>query len=207
VLERLEKWTYKQAQALVVPTDTMALFVKRTHTRLPPLHVIPYGFEFESEKYKPLSASLRESVRKGYALSDSHIVIANFASHRYQKGQHLLLEAFARLRKDLPQAVLWLVGRGPDTENLRLLAQKLGLLSPAEQPACLFLGWKTGEEVYALMGAADIIAHPTFSEAFPQGSASVGSGPSPLGTSRSNVYSAYIPRCNRVDPDRTGTIL
>ncbi|GIV23133.1 MAG: glycosyl transferase group 1 [Bacteroidia bacterium] len=168
VLERLEKWTYKQAQALVVPTDTMALFVKRTHTRLPPLHVIPYGFEFESEKYKPLSASLRESVRKGYALSDSHIVIANFASHRYQKGQHLLLEAFARLRKDLPQAVLWLVGRGPDTENLRLLAQKLGLLSPAEQPACLFLGWKTGEEVYALMGAADIIAHPTFSEAFPQ---------------------------------------
>lgn len=168
VLERLEKWIYRQAQALVVPTDTMALFIKRTHTRLPPLYIIPYGFDFEAAKYKPLPSPLRESVRKRYALSGSHVVIANFASHRHQKGQHLLLEAFARLRKELSQAVLWLVGSGPDTENLRSLAQKLGLLSPAEQPACVFLGWKKGEEVYELMGAADIIAHPTFSEAFPQ---------------------------------------
>lgn len=50
----------------------------------------------------------------------------------YQKGYDLLLAAFARLRADLPDARLWLVGEGPDREALEAQATDLGIRSAVD---------------------------------------------------------------------------
>ncbi|MCX7606798.1 MAG: glycosyltransferase family 4 protein [Bacteroidia bacterium] len=169
IMLSLEKWTYCQSDAIVVPTQTISDFMQKTHNKyFPNIHIIPYGFNLHDEKYKPLSPEERAIIRKKYEVSENTLVIGNFASHRHQKGQHLLLRAFARLHKEKPDTQLWLVGEGPETPLLRRMARELGLDEPPAAPPCRFLGWKKAAEVRQLLGATDIVAHPTFSEAFPQ---------------------------------------
>lgn len=168
VLLWMENWSYQMADRLVVPTEYMARLVKQLHTGGVRVEVIPYGFEFSAEKYRCPSQEGRWAVRTEQGVSEEHFVVINVASHRVQKGQHVLLKAFQEFYAAVPQARLWLVGEGPDTPMLKALAEELGLLGGGAQAPCRFLGWRRGLEVRDLMAAADLMVHPTFSEAFPQ---------------------------------------
>lgn len=168
VLLGLERWMYKQADRLVVPTDFMARLVRQLHPNVGHVEVIPYGFAFSAEKYQRPSEERRQAVRAQYGASDGHFVIINVATHRLQKGQHILLRAFQKFYGVMPQGRLWLVGEGPETPMLKALAEELGLLRGGVEAPCRFLGWRRGLEVRDLIAASDLFVHPTFSEAFPQ---------------------------------------
>jgi glycosyltransferase involved in cell wall biosynthesis len=168
VLLGLERWMYKQADRLVVPTDFMARLVRQLHSKVGHIEVIPYGFAFSAEKYQRPSEERRQAVRSQYGASDGHFVIVNVATHRLQKGQHVLLRAFQKFYGVVPQGRLWLVGEGPETPMLKALAEELGLLQGGLEAPCRFLGWRRGLEVRDLIAASDLFVHPTFSEAFPQ---------------------------------------
>lgn len=169
VLLKAERWSYRQADALVVPTRTIAEIVRQTHPTLPtPIHEIPYGFDWEAPRYRPLTPEERQATRQRYGAGEKNVVIANFGSHRRQKGQFELLQAFRQVFAQHPHARLWFVGAGPETSALREKAQQLGLTEPEADPPCRFLGWQKADQVRLLMGSCDIVAHPTHSEAFPQ---------------------------------------
>jgi glycosyltransferase involved in cell wall biosynthesis len=78
------------------------------------------------------------------------------------KGVPLLLEAFARVRVDHPEARLTLVGDGPERASLEARAKALGL-----QDAVDFAGYRTQEEVAAFLEAADMLVLPSFAEGLP----------------------------------------
>ena len=63
-----------------------------------------------------------------------------------QKGQDILLEAFAHVRMVCEEAVLWMVGDGPEEERLRELAG----------PGVVFLGRRG--DVPSLLRQADLFA-------------------------------------------------
>ncbi len=163
LLRRLEAWSYTKADRLLVPTESMREWIQVAYggRPLPPLEVIPYGFELEAPKYKPLSSEERLRARAEAGITPEEVVIVNVGSHRRQKGQFELVRAFCRLAEERPGARLWLVGAGPDSEALRQAA-----LPAAER--ITFWGWKDAQAVRTLIGAADIVAHPSYSEAFPQ---------------------------------------
>ncbi|MCS6895151.1 MAG: glycosyltransferase [Bacteroidia bacterium] len=162
LLLQLERFSYRQADRLVVPTRTIHNFIKSLHRgRLPEIVEIPYGFDFEAEKYQPLSPEERSGFRHSFGISEHACVITNVGSHRLQKGQMELLQAFTQLSDEVPQVYLWLVGDGPDSARLREMAEPLG-------EKVRFWGWQRSDMVRLLMGASDIIAHPSYSEAFPQ---------------------------------------
>lgn len=165
LLVMVEAWTYKQADSLVVPTKTVAEVAKRTHTYLPPLQIIPYGFALDEEKYQLPPEADRRALRLELGAAPEDFVLINVALHRWQKGQHVLLKAFADFCREVSEAKLWLVGDGPERAKFEALAQQLGLLA---QKKCLFLGFRKGLQVRDLIAAADVFVHPTFSEAFPQ---------------------------------------
>ncbi len=164
----IERWMYRQSDLIIVPTHSMGKIVKYLHQNMTNIEIIPYGFEFSAEKYQRPSEAQRRAVRVQYGASEEHFVIINVATHRHQKGQHILLQAFQKFWLVYPQARLWLVGEGPETPVLKVLAEKLGLLAGGVEAPCRFLGWRRGLEVRDLMAAADLFVHPTFSEAFPQ---------------------------------------
>ncbi|TCZ65896.1 glycosyltransferase [Roseicella aquatilis] len=72
--------------------------------------------------------------------------------HR-EKGHDVTLRALAQL----PEAVLWLAGSGPEEAALRALARELGVADRVR-----FLGWR--EDAGALYRAADLVVFPSREE-------------------------------------------
>jgi len=90
-------------------------------------------------------------------LCDATLIIGTIANLRPEKGLHLLLEAFAAVRR--PGLKLFIVGSGPSLEELRNLSFGLGI-----DPDCLFLAGKP--DISAEMRMIDIFVLPSLSEAF-----------------------------------------
>ncbi len=75
------------------------------------------------------------------------------------KGVDLLLKAFARLNR--PDAVLVIVGDGPERKDLERLAAHLGI-----PDRIVFTGWR--EDAAKLVAIADVFVLPSLSEGLPQ---------------------------------------
>lgn len=74
-----------------------------------------------------------------------------------EKGQGLILEAFASLRAKVPTAELVVVGGGPDADNLSAQAMRLGVAE-----AVHFLGDR--HDVVCLLSHSDVFVHASESE-------------------------------------------
>jgi glycosyltransferase involved in cell wall biosynthesis len=77
-----------------------------------------------------------------------------------QKGQDLLLRAMSEIRRHCPEALLLIVGDGPDRAALESLARKLGLAA-----AVRFFGHR--DDIPAFLAASQVVAVPSVvAEAF-----------------------------------------
>ncbi|HZT90908.1 MAG TPA: glycosyltransferase [Gaiellaceae bacterium] len=98
--------------------------------------------------------------RAELALPDDAFVVGWFGRMTEIKRVDLLLESFARLRRDVPEAVLLLAGDGPLRERLETQARELGL-----DGSCRFLGFR--QDVGPLYGAIDALALTSANEGTP----------------------------------------
>ncbi len=80
-----------------------------------------------------------------------------------RKGAEDLINAFARISKDFPEARLALGGDG-DIEAFKRLVSTLGLDDRID-----FLGWVSGDEKSRWLRQAGIYALPSYNEGFPMG--------------------------------------
>jgi L-malate glycosyltransferase len=80
---------------------------------------------------------------------------------RREKGPHILIAAFAYVVQEIPDAVLLVVGDGPDRGSLEKQAQELGVMSHI-----FWLGLKSQQEVFQLYGIMDVVAIPSIFEGF-----------------------------------------
>jgi len=78
------------------------------------------------------------------------------------KGVPLLLDAFAAIRPDHPDARLMIVGDGPDRATLEAQARDTGA-----SEAATFLGYRDQTEIAALLEEADMLVLPSFAEGVP----------------------------------------
>jgi glycosyltransferase involved in cell wall biosynthesis len=157
----LEGFCNRTARTIVVPTTLIRrLLVERQAVPERKVRVIPYGFEFEAERYRISGADTARSIRRELGL-DGHFVIGNFGRHFKTKGQDYLIQGFAKLARDVPEARLLIVGDGPSHQELRALADKLEISQQV-----IFTGWRP--DAARLMEAVDVVAHPTLHEALPQ---------------------------------------
>jgi glycosyltransferase involved in cell wall biosynthesis len=90
-------------------------------------------------------------------LRDAQLIIGTIANLRPEKGIHLLLEAFAAVRR--PGLKLFIVGSGPSRDELQALSRRLGL-----ENDCVFQPGKP--QIAGEMRSLDIFVLPSFSEAF-----------------------------------------
>jgi glycosyltransferase involved in cell wall biosynthesis len=109
-----------------------------------------------------ISPTIRESARRQFGISREIPCLGNVAAFVPEKGHLLLLQAFARLRVQFPECVLFLRGEGPEFSKLQDLVQQLHLAG-----AIKFLSSSTDIEI--MFAAMDIFAFPSHAE--PLGSA------------------------------------
>lgn len=108
--------------------------------------------EARSEHVDRLRASLNLEGKK---------VVGYVGRLRWEKGPHVLIEAFAKVVSEVPNAVLLIVGDGPDRIALEHQAKQLGISNQI-----IWLGQKPQKEVFRLYGLMDVVAMPSFFEGF-----------------------------------------
>jgi glycosyltransferase involved in cell wall biosynthesis len=102
----------------------------------------------------------RAAVRDSLDLGAEDRVILTVGSLTPQKAQHVLIEAFATVVRDLPRARLLIAGEGPLEGALRDQAARLGL-----DGEVFFLGARA--DVVDLLEAADVFALSSIREGMP----------------------------------------
>ncbi len=118
------------------------------------VHVIPNGLD--PEDFSPLS---RREARARLGLPEAVRVVGFLGRFEGQKDPLLLLEAFALIGPDFPDALLALAGGGPLAPRLKARARSLGIESRVR-----FLGFRAPEEA---LPAFDLLALPSRYEGMP----------------------------------------
>ena len=142
-------------------TDFVACSDKAAAWMYPSLEVsqvtmIANGVELSRFAFDPAA---RERIRRELRLEDAFVVghVGRFA---YQKNHDFLLEAFAAMRKRVPNARLLLVGEGVLFDQTREKAERLGVVDDV-----IFYG--ASYDVGALMQGMDLFALPSHFEGLP----------------------------------------
>lgn len=102
----------------------------------------------------------RQAVREALGTTDDALVVLTVGSLTPQKAQHVLVEAFASVQTEWPQAVLWVAGEGPRRQTLERLAEDQGV-----SHGIRFLGDRS--DVADLMEAADLFVLSSEREGLP----------------------------------------
>lgn len=119
-------------------------------------HVISNGIDVDSIARTAKAA--RPDIRRSLGLAPGDFAFGNVARLVPDKGQDVLIRAFALLRRHYPRVSLWLVGAGEQEANLRRIAETENVAH-----AVHFLGQRL--DVSSLLGAFDAYVHPARSEA------------------------------------------
>lgn len=113
----------------------------------------------ELDRYR-YNEKVRNEVRKELGIGDDKFVIGHVGRFCYQKNQEFLLDVFAEVQKQNPDAVLMLVGDGKDRERIEEKARRLDLWEKV-----LLLGCRS--DVERLYQAMDMFVLPSRYEGLP----------------------------------------
>lgn len=129
------------------------------HEGVPAEHITVAAYGYEFDELKPvLSADERRSLREELG-GDRRTYLLTVARLDPFKGHADLLQAAPAIVAARPDVVFVFAGEGPQHDSLLEEARRLGVADHVT-----FLGWRA--DALRLMEAADIVVHPSLSEAF-----------------------------------------
>lgn len=154
----LERWINRRAAHLIAPSRMVRdILVEREGVPAAKVSVVPYGQSpgrFEEVTPGRVARTRAELGMNGRL---SLVCVSRLIE---QKGHRFLFEALAGLTRDGADLALYLVGAGPDRASLEDLARRWGLGDRVH-----FLGWR--DDALAILGAADVVVHPSLEDALP----------------------------------------
>ncbi len=111
--------------------------------------ILPVGIDISFIKDK---AGQRDVTREQMSISEDTFVVLSVNTFHPYKGIEYLIKAF----RDVPKALLVLIGAGPEERNLRRLVFELGL-----QDQVVFTGGVEEKSLYNYYAVADVFVSPT----------------------------------------------
>ena len=145
VKQPIDRWAGRRFDHVIAISEAVRQFLISDY-RYPPekVSMIPLGWDGT-----PLAQSARNR-------PPTVVCVAHF---RPEKGHSVLLEAFAAVRRRIPEARLVLIGRGELQGELTLQAERLGIASSVEMIGPV-------ADVWPHLARADVFALPSLSEAY-----------------------------------------
>lgn len=102
----------------------------------------------------------REKIRKEFGIAEEQLVIGHIGRFNQQKNHKFLIEVFAEVLKQKPDALLMLVGDGEKKNEIKEQIRALGI-----EESVIFTGIRS--DVPALLSAMDVFVFPSFYEGMP----------------------------------------
>jgi len=155
----LEALLHRFSSAVIAPSSAIVTLLTDQKVAREKIYQIPYGFEFDNEKYREIPEEEKQTLRKEFDLSDKKVFV-NISRQSPVKGQAYLLQAIKEIGLE-DKVVFVFVGSGSEHEKLKILTQKLGIESRVR-----FTHWR--KDGYKFLSLADAVIHPSLQEAFPQ---------------------------------------
>ena len=150
---QLERHAYRGAERYIVLSQAFQDVLINTYRVAPErVEVIPGGVD--TQRFHP--ADGREAARRQMGWPTDRPIVLAVRRLVPRMGLDRLLQAFARVARHHPDALLIIAGRGPLLEPLRQLAQALGLDNHVR-----FTGYLPDEDLPAANRAADLAVVPT----------------------------------------------
>ncbi len=156
---KLERRNNRLANHIIAPSKMVReCVVDWENTPNKKVSIIPYGQTVT--RFEAITPRIIEQKRTelGFNNQLSLVCVSRLFN---RKGHQYLFEALAPLLKNGLNAKLFLVGTGDYKETLERIAKDLGILQNIN-----FLGWR--DDGLAIIGAADIIVHPSLEDALSQ---------------------------------------
>lgn len=156
---KLENLNNRNADHIIAPSKTVRECIVDWE-KVPPekVSLIPYGQT--RERFDAITPEVIENKRAELGMNEQLSLVC--VSRLFNRKGHIyLFEAIAPLIKEGLAVKLYLVGTGDYKENLEKFAKDLGIFDNIE-----FLGWR--DDGLAIIGAADIIVHPSLEDALSQ---------------------------------------
>lgn len=150
----LERWFPRRCDG--VTTHTRFLADRLLAAGVPAPRILRLPSAVDAARFRPVDPAQVAQRRRQLGLDASQFVVIYVGS--FSLANHpvdLLLQAFALLAQNHPQARLLLVGGGPDLESLRRLAETLGIAQ-----RCHFLGRVPADQIPVLFALADVSVDP-----------------------------------------------
>ena len=147
-------------ERVVAVSPLVAEELQKTHgVPAPRIRVVNNAVDLEDFERR-LRAHDPAKVRSENGIPEKAFVIGCISRLVKDKGQEYLVEALARLVKEIPSAFLVLVGNGREKERLEALILKLGLGGHVRMIAGI-------EDTASILPAIDVFVHPaTYREGF-----------------------------------------
>lgn len=141
-------WYQQHRMASKIILSSAAAMQKVLHYRKfkDKVHIIPYGIDIEN--FQPAELAAEKTI----------LFLAKVSHH---KGIMILLDAFRKVHKELPDAKLLVAGHGPEMEVAQAVAATIG-----DGGAVKFLGRVERNDVPATMQNCTVFCLPSFGEAF-----------------------------------------
>ena len=157
---RIANWLHHREHRAVSDCDEVFVVSEHFKQRFAEWHgaskrtvsAISGGVDFE--RFVPNEQ--RSAVRARYGLKDNDFLFLTLRRLDSRMGLQLLVEAFARVAKEFPNARLWMAGKGPLKETLEAEMRSRGIDSQAR-----LLGFVPEEELPDVLNAADCTVMPS----------------------------------------------
>jgi glycosyltransferase involved in cell wall biosynthesis len=155
----VESMCNKAAIRIAVPTDQVrSLLIDRQKVPESKIALIPFGIDFD--KYRASSPGAPAQLRQQFGLGDKRVILTCSRLNK-EKGLEYFLTAIARVKLELKDFHVVLVGSGPFEAELRRLTRDLNL-----DDIVTFVGWRT--DAMDWIATADLFVHPAFCESWCQ---------------------------------------
>lgn len=153
LLSSFETQVLQQSSKTIVPSEWLLGVYKQCKIPTGNMQVITNGIDVQSFE----NQMNRETGMK--KPSDKTVIICTGRLVKV-KGQHILLDSLARLKRRRSEWVCWVVGKGDNEKALKEKSKKLGLSNSVQ-----FL--ERRDDVPALLNQADIFVIPSLQENYP----------------------------------------
>ena len=154
----LDRWSGSRRNRLFIAVSEAVKADYELHTAFRPIRVLPNYLEVDMLSRR-CAAVDRGRERLALGVRPDEVLVLHVGRFHKQKGQDVLLEAFAAARREEPRLRLCLVGEGAELPRARGRAEELAL-----EDAVLFTGGVP--DPAPLYAAADLFAFPSRWETF-----------------------------------------